>query len=184
VILNNRNTEKVNKELETKLNFKDTISRLNDLEIKLNSLWNHSELERSKLEGFETKLTAFATVEEVRVALKEFKTDVISKVGEINNDINKLDQFKANVDATNDALARKADAFLVEQFLERKADKIQFESIQTGLEQIKSQLVLREQYEQVNKQVRHALEEISKDMALKSNIKDVCKLLDLKANTK
>jgi len=68
--------------------------------------------------------------------------------------------------------------------LDRKADKEELESFKNGFEQIKSKSITNEQFEQVNKQVRHALEEISKDMSLKSNIKDVCKLLDLKANTK
>jgi len=110
VLLNNRNNERSNKELENKSNVKETNSRLNDLEVKLNSLWNHAELERSKSESVESKLTAFATVEEVRVALKEFKTDFLTKVGEIREDLTKLDKFKAGVDATNDALSQKADA--------------------------------------------------------------------------
>jgi len=184
VMLNNRNIERVNKELENKGNSKDTISRLNDLEIKLNSLWNHAELERSKSEFIESKLSAFASVEEVRIAMKEFKTDFLTKIGEIREDVNKLDKFKAGVDATNDALSQKADAYLVEQFLERKADKVDIESCKNGIEHLNTQVITNEKYEQVNNQLRHALEEISKDMSLKSNIKDVCKLLDLKANTK
>lgn len=78
----------------------------------------------------------------------------------------------------------KADAYLVEQVLEKKANKEDLDKFTGSLEEIKTNKADKEKIEANNKLVKHALEEVSKDMAMKSNIKDVCKLLDLKANTK
>jgi len=58
------------------------------------------------------------------------------------------------------------------------------ESLKTQVATVKTDCLPKDLWDNANKQIKHALEEISKDMALKSNIKDVCKLLDLKANTK
>lgn len=95
-----------------------------------------------------------------------------------------MDKYKASVDATNDALSLKADAELVEKVLENKLDKTEINSLSGELIKIKEIIMNRNDFDTHVKYVKHALEEISKDMALKSNIKDVCKLLDLKANTK
>jgi len=133
---------------------------MNELEIKLNSLWNHSEIERNKAEAVDSKLSDFATVDEVRAALKEFKSEFTSKIGELREDLNKLDKFKAGVDATNEALSQKADAYLVEQFLERKADKTDVESLKTQVATVKTDCLPKDLWDNANKQIKHALEEI------------------------
>jgi len=71
--------------------------------------------------------------------------------------IEQLDKYKANVDDINRALMLKADALLVEEYLLEFKDK--------------------ELHSILNKA-------IDSKLVTKCNIKDVCKLLDLKANVK
>jgi len=76
-------------------------------------------------------------VDEVRDALKEMKSDMLSKITDIREDITKIDKYKAGVDATNEALVQKADAHLVEQVLLTKANKEELEVIVKQLEDLK-----------------------------------------------
>ena len=68
--------------------------------------------------------------------------------------------------------------------LERKCNKDELELLSKTVEELQKTKADASKIENSNKLIKHALEEVSKDMAMKSNIKDVCKLLDLKANTK
>lgn len=72
----------------------------------------------------------------------------------------------------------------MEQFLNKKANTEDLISISKKVDDAFNNILDKEKFDTNAKQVRHALEEVSKDMAMKSNIKDVCKLLDLKANIK
>lgn len=96
--------------MERKTDGREATSRLNDLEVKFNSVNNIEELTRSKIESLESKINGCSTVDEVRDALKDMKTDVISKIADMREDISKIDKFKAGVDVTNEALSQKADA--------------------------------------------------------------------------
>lgn len=109
------------------------------------------------------------------------KSDFLSKITDIREDIIKIDKFKAGVDATNDALAQKADAQILEQVLEKKASKRDIELLEKKLLELPK--VDTQPIENVQVKITQALDVISKDMSAKSNIKDVCKLLDLKANS-
>lgn len=79
-------------DIEHKSDGREHSSRLNDLEIRLNSLNNQEELLKSKIESVDAKVNGCATVDEVREALKEMKTDMLSKVTEMREDIVKLDK--------------------------------------------------------------------------------------------
>jgi len=122
-------------------------------------------------------------VDEVREALKDIKSEYIDKIVEIRDDINKLDKYKAGVDATNEALALKSDASLVENSIHLKASSRDYEILKDRVDQLYHVKLDNEKYESLHKKIISGFEEMSKDIGLKSNIKDVCKLLDLKANT-
>lgn len=124
-----------------------------------------------------------ASVDEVREALKDIKSEYIDKIVEIRDDINKLDKYKAGVDATNEALALKADANLVENSINLKASMRDYEILKGRVDELYKVKLDNEKYETLHKKIVAGFEEMSKDIGLKSNIKDVCKLLDLKANT-
>jgi len=79
-----------------------------------------------------------------------------------------LDKYKASVDATNDALSLKADAELVEKVLENKLDKSEISVITNDINKLKEIIMNKNDFDTHVKYVKHALEEISKDMALKS----------------
>jgi len=128
-------------------------------------------------------MVSFASVDEVREALKDIKAEYIDKIVEVRDDINKLDKYKAGVDATNEALALKADAALVESSLNIKANTRDVEIISGRMDQLYKVKLDTEKYDTLHKKIMSGFEEMSKDIGLKSNIKDVCKLLDLKANT-
>lgn len=102
---------------------------------------------------------------------------------EIRDDINKLDKYKAGVDATNEALSLKADAALVESSINLKASSRDVEILKGRIDELYKVKLDHEKYESLHKKIISGFEEMSKDIGLKSNIKDVCKLLDLKANT-
>lgn len=137
----------------------------------------------SRIETLDNKLISCASVDEVREALKDIKSEQIDKIVEIRDDINKLDKYKAGVDATNEALALKADASLVENSIHLKASSRDYEILKDRVDQLYHVKLDNEKYESLHKKIISGFEEMSKDIGLKSNIKDVCKLLDLKANT-
>jgi len=136
-----------------------------------------------RIETLDNKLITFASVDEVREALKDMKAEYVDRIVEIREDINKLDKFKAGVDATNDALALKADAALVESSINLKASSRDLEIMKGRVDELYKVKLDVEKYESLHKKIISGFEEMSKDIGLKSNIKDVCKLLDLKANT-
>jgi len=136
-----------------------------------------------RIETLDNKLITFASVDEVREALKDMKAEYVDRIVEIREDINKLDKFKAGVDATNDALALKADAALVENSINLKASSRDLEIIKGRVDELYKVKLDVENYESLHKKIIAGFEEMSKVIGLKSNIKDVCKLLDLKANT-
>lgn len=87
------------------------------------------------------------------------------------------------MDATNEALALKADAALVENSIGLKASSRDLEILKGRVDEVYKVKLDNEKYDSLHKKIMSGFEEMSKDIGLKSNIKDVCKLLDLKANT-
>jgi len=175
LITNNNNLKELNSRI------KEIISdREND---KLHT--KVSDLE-SKLSIIQSKIINFATVEEAREALKDIKSDLVCSISDLKEDISRLDKFKAGIDATNDALAQKADAILVEQVLDQKATKEELGLLKkefgSRIEQVSTLKLDTDKFELHTSAIKSTLENVGKDITQKSNIKDVCKLLDLKAN--
>jgi len=94
-----------------------------------------------------------------------------------------LDKQKAGVEATNQVLSLKADAMLVQEVLERKASLEDLLLLRKRVEDLSLRKLETERFESHAQAVQHSLDELSREMVQKSNIRDVCKLLDLKANT-
>jgi len=121
-------------------------------------------------------------------------------VERMETDMSTLDKFKANVDDTNAVLLLKADATLVEECMAQKADRVNFEHCARELEAqskvlqqvLESIVTVTEQCHKITLHevsetiapLADRLKELEHSLGKKSNIKDVCKLLDLKANLK
>lgn len=104
-----------------------------------------------RIETLDNKLITFASVDEVREALKDMKAEYVDRIVEIREDINKLDKFKAGVDATNDALALKADAALVENSINLKASSRDLEIIKGRVDELYKVKLDVEKYESLHK---------------------------------
>jgi len=72
---NNENFERINYDMKHKQDGKEVTSRMNQLELNYNR--HHSEIEvlKSRFDNLDKSIDGRATVEEVREALKELKTD-------------------------------------------------------------------------------------------------------------
>lgn len=104
-----------------------------------------------RIETLDNKLITFASVDEVREALKDMKAEYVDRIVEIREDINKLDKFKAGVDATNDALALKADAALVENSINLKASSRDLEIMKGRVDELYKVKLDVEKYESLHK---------------------------------
>lgn len=104
-----------------------------------------------RIETLDNKLITFASVDEVREALKDMKAEYVDRIVEIREDINKLDKFKAGVDATNDALALKADAALVESSINLKASSRDLEIMKGRVDELYKVKLDVEKYESLHK---------------------------------
>lgn len=101
----------------------------------------------------DNKFISCASVDEVREALKDIKSEYIDKIVEIRDDINKLDKYKAGVDATNEALALKADANLVENSINLKASSRDYEILKGRVDELYKVKLDNEKYETLHKKL-------------------------------
>lgn len=130
---------------------KDATSRVNDLEIKINSVINHEELLKSKVDGFEGKLSMCAQVGDSRDAFKQLKTDFMDKINTLREDVLKLENTKADSEQVKHILSQKADASLVEQHLDKKLNKSEFTSVQEIIRKLETDKLDHEKWEINNK---------------------------------
>lgn len=102
----------------------------------------------------------------------------------LKESIEKLDRSKADIDSTNNALTQKADAILVEKHLNSKAQKNDLELMRDQMDKIYAQYVDKDVLNININQINSITDGLSKEISERSKIKDVCKLLDLKASIK
>jgi len=110
------------------------------------------------------------------------KTDMISRISSVKDDVDKLDKFKANVDAINHALSLKADAILVETFLDKKANIIDLIPLKTSIETLLQTKLDNESFNAFTSTTNQVQADTSRELALKGNTKDIHTLIELKAN--
>lgn len=127
----------------------------------------------------------------------------------IENSITTLDNNKASIEHTNRALLQKADAMLVEQYMESKVEKCildqalaelekqaklltllgenlsqstqQFTSLSGRISELQS---VQDELQTSRREFENKIVSIDKSLEKKGNVKDICKLLDLKSNIK
>jgi len=82
-------------------------------------------------------------------------------------------------------LAQKADAVLVKEVLDKKANTEDLLALKIKINDLINKKLdsFNEKFESSNNKIKQIIDNVSQEIIQKSNIKDVCKLLDLKANT-
>jgi hypothetical protein len=101
---------------------------------------------------------------------------------EVDYKIEQLDsRFKDFAKSTKDAMA-KSEEEIAAFTGSIKASNQDLEFYQNTLEEVKSNTLKRQDWEKTAYKLEEELEKLGKEVLLKANIKDICTLLDIKAN--
>ncbi|EAR84714.1 hypothetical protein TTHERM_00637160 (macronuclear) [Tetrahymena thermophila SB210] len=115
----------------------------------------------------------------------EYKEEMKLKLKNVEGDILNAVSKKANLQDIQDILNSKVDASMVQQIISKRANSKEVEALRVIVDKIsvdiEEKLTVND-FENHVLQTKNALDAIQKDMILKANIKDVCALLDTKAN--
>ena len=182
---------------EEVLQLKKTIveirKEIEELDQKKSDREEVTELNANFVELLEPK----AAVVEVQKALTESQTDIAQKLTELKGDLSKelrtlkttvqaqLDQ-KANISDVTSTMNTKADKVEVQEVLQLKANATEVEEVKTSVEAVLAEVekkVDAKSYMEQASNTKSQLEDLHKELTLKSSIKDVCTLVDAKANT-
>ncbi|MDR3548156.1 MAG: hypothetical protein P4M11_07835 [Candidatus Pacebacteria bacterium] len=150
------------------------------------------EVKNSLASTFEQKVD----LDEVQKAISEVKTDTAKRLVELSEEyahkMQSLEEAtysrlerKANAADVNSVLDRKAERATLLSALEQKAGAAELESIKGKLAAISGELSRKADGKELDTHtvfVRENLEAVQKELSLKANIKDVCALVDVKAN--
>lgn len=115
----------------------------------------------------------------------DLRQDLFKKLSEIQSLMSQSLSKKIGNDEFAEALSQKADLNAFRNLLETKASQGELESIRRLHDNLRKDLDLKvnaRDLEQHSIAVKNTLEELSKEIMLRANIKDVLSLLDLKAN--
>jgi len=126
-----------------------------------------------------------ADFDEVKSAISQANSDIAQRLGEFRADLRTLGEQKADVSDVNQALNVKADALAVSSELKRKSDLTDQNMLLARVEGQAKELDLRltfSLFDEYKGRTTSILDEVGRDMGSKANIKDVCTLMDLKAN--
>ena len=137
-------------------------------------------------------IDAKVDLKEVQTALNECQSDLAEQLTEFKSKL--LDKFKTQEASLVRVMERKVDLNEFRALLDNKSERSdlqQFVTIQE-LEAIKQQIadviditekkIDRDHFSSFDKAMEEKLQEIIKQLQRKSNIKDVCALLDLKSS--
>lgn len=123
----------INKVIKKLQQSTEMLDSINEFDKSLKSMFDQFDASKSMCNEMQLKFDSLATIEEVKEALCVHKTefinnvdknntDMLSQIQELQESIDKLDKHKADIDSTNIALTQKADAILVEKFLNSKVN--------------------------------------------------------------
>ena len=151
-----------------------------------------NDLEQTKsnlVDQLETKVD----LNEVQSALNECQNDIIQQLNEFKDIIK--GELKATQNETFVALDNKADALEIHQVLDRKADskavednyaeREKMEQLERDVQQLMEQLQFKcdsQKVEEIADDYSEQLKDMRGSLDKKSNIKDVCALLDMKSS--
>eukprot|EP01022_Parablepharisma_sp_SALTPOND_P018885 TRINITY_DN3149_c2_g1_i1.p1 TRINITY_DN3149_c2_g1~~TRINITY_DN3149_c2_g1_i1.p1 ORF type:complete len:945 (+),score=132.86 TRINITY_DN3149_c2_g1_i1:1642-4476(+) len=163
------------------------------------------EIDRKKMERkdldelnaeIDEKLEPKATVAEVQRAITESQTDVAQKIADLKSEFGKdLRALKVSLESqlsekadftdVSATLTKKADRAEVEENLIQKANISELEEVSSSLTNLATEVKMKADAQTLTTDVtrlRMDIDSVSKELAQKSSIKDVCALLDAKAN--
>ena len=115
----------------------------------------------------------------------EFKEEIKTVIRGHENEIFGLMNKKANVSDVNSALSTKADSNLVQSLINQKLNISEYDEIRKLVERIGKDVDEKPNLRDYEKQMtilQSTIGDMSKDLLLKANIKDVCTLLDTKSS--
>lgn len=154
-----------------------------------------SEMEYMK-QGITTLYETKASIGEVSTEITNVQRDLLQRSQELKENINtKLNRLeteffrnvedKASLLEVQGLLATKIDLSQASKMLITKANIDEFYAVTSELNIIKEEIHKKSNFEELESQFRplkYSLDSLEKEMLLKANIKDVCTLLDMKAN--
>eukprot|EP00831_Metopus_contortus_P039857 TRINITY_DN31211_c0_g1_i1.p1 TRINITY_DN31211_c0_g1~~TRINITY_DN31211_c0_g1_i1.p1 ORF type:complete len:460 (-),score=93.52 TRINITY_DN31211_c0_g1_i1:3-1382(-) len=194
---------------ETNRNFKTVTCKLGqqeDLHREVSALRKEIDLtqqkkcERKEFTEFKislnTALEAKTDVDEVQKALSDMKTETARRIIELNDSMSRQVQLleeefygklsaKANLGDLNSALEQKVDKRIILPMVEQKSSVVDIESIKSKLSTLQKDIINKagaKELEAYGIHTRESIEEVKRELALKAYIKDVCTLVDVKAN--
>lgn len=118
-------------------------------------------------------------------ALKALKEDFVSKYKKIENEICENLNTKVSINDLPKLVENKLDASQAVKQLGVKNTQEDLAAVKKEIERIRIELSRKSSATDLESHIRStelALEDVAKDMLIKCNIKDVCALLDMKAN--
>jgi hypothetical protein len=115
----------------------------------------------------------------------ELRQELFKKVSEIQSLVSAGVGTKVSLEEFNEALSQKTDVTTFRTLMEQKANYSDMESQQRFLERLIRELESKasaKEFDQHVMQARTTVDELHKEVLLRATIKDVCTLLDQKAN--
>lgn len=135
-------------------------------------------------------------VSEMQSSLSTSQTDLIQKIFELRSELfDKVSETqsymtqnmgkKVNIDEVQSLLASKVDFAALRGSIDAKANNSDVDSIRTLVEKLIKDVEFKSNFKDLEQHVaftKNSLQEINKELLLKVEIKDMCTLLDTKAN--
>jgi len=151
-----------------------------------------NKCERKELQEFSKDLREKVNLEEVRNALSTSKAETARRLVELSEEqqlqwreISKELELKVNKDELQAELGKKVDKCFVESLYEQKANIADIEIVRSRLGNLQAEVNKKANVDEFNTQsiyVKESIEVIKREIGQKANIKDVCALIDIKAN--
>jgi hypothetical protein len=119
------------------------------------------------------------------IDIEQIKTNYVSAIKQLEDQVgNKINNKLSIQDINNitSSLTQKVDQPTLEYALSNKVDKSDYESIRAAVESITLLLSNKTSSNDLYTEIISHVEDINKELLLKANIKDVCTLIDMKAN--
>jgi len=177
---------------ETRVIHKEINGLRKDLDNVLSKTCDRKELSNFKA-AIQQLLDPKADINEVQQAITESQTLVARRIAELREelakDINQIKEEcsrKASMDYVVSNINNKVDQTMLVAAIQEKANVSDLEILVSRVNGIQGDLERKldhSEYEQHENEEKDQLAELKKDLLLKANIKDVCTLVDIKANS-
>lgn len=136
--------------------------------------------EASDLQGMTSNFIADQTQKNF-----DLRAELFKKLSEIQTFMQQNMSKKVSIEELNEALSTKVDYNMLRNHLETKANMNEIENVRRAVDLLQKQLDIKASFKDVeihSNFVKNVIEDINKELLLKASIKDLCTLLDQKAN--